>query len=207
LDLHSFAYLAIPPAPDTAPELISTYSTFWTSHYLGQNYERIDPVIRRAASATEPFAWGHDVKTKILTPRQTEFFDEARQFGIAHGFTVPIHGSDGRFAAVTFATDQRRPRFRKSVEQNATALQLMAMYFHAHVQRSQSLGTVPCTLSCREHECLAWASKGKSAWEIGKILGISRRTAAFHLDNAKAKLGVHSITEAVAMFAAATAAL
>ena len=45
---------------------------------------------------------------------------------------------------------------------------------------------------------LEWAAQGKSAWEIGRILGITRRTAGFHLENAKAKLGVHSICQAVA---------
>ena len=52
-------------------------------------------------------------------------------------------------------------------------------------------------LSPRELECLAWAARGKSAWDIGQILGITRRTAAFHLDNAKAKLGVRTICQAV----------
>ena len=45
-------------------------------------------------------------------------------------------------------------------------------------------------LSPRELECLEWAARGKSAWEIGRLLNISRRTAAFHLDNAKMKFGV-----------------
>ena len=54
------------------------------------------------------------------------------------------------------------------------------------------------SLSPREYECLEWAAQGKSAWEIGRILGISRHTAAFHLENAKAKLGVRSICQAVA---------
>lgn len=58
-------------------------------------------------------------------------------------------------------------------------------------------------LSPREREALEWAAKGKSAWEIGLILNISRRTAAFHLENAKAKLGVRTICQAVARFAAA----
>jgi LuxR family transcriptional regulator, activator of conjugal transfer of Ti plasmids len=58
-------------------------------------------------------------------------------------------------------------------------------------------------LSPREYECLEWAAKGKSAWDIGCILNISRRTAAFHLDNAKSKLGVRTISQAVALLAAA----
>ena len=57
-------------------------------------------------------------------------------------------------------------------------------------------------MSPREFECLEWAARGKSAWDIGAILGISRRTAAFHLDNARLKLGVKTISQAVAKLAA-----
>jgi DNA-binding CsgD family transcriptional regulator len=53
-------------------------------------------------------------------------------------------------------------------------------------------------LSPRERECIGWAAEGKSCWEIGQILNISRRTVAFHLDNAKGKLGVRTNIQAVA---------
>jgi LuxR family transcriptional activator of conjugal transfer of Ti plasmids len=81
---------------------------------------------------------------------------------------------------------------------------LIALYFHAYARRKlDSKGNIDgVSLSAREIECLEWAAQGKSAWEIGSILGISRRTAAFHLDNAKAKLGVRSICQAVARLAA-----
>jgi DNA-binding CsgD family transcriptional regulator len=58
-------------------------------------------------------------------------------------------------------------------------------------------------LSPRELECLQWAAQGKSAWAIGQILKVSRRTAAFHLDNARAKLGVQNLRQAVALLVAA----
>jgi DNA-binding CsgD family transcriptional regulator len=44
------------------------------------------------------------------------------------------------------------------------------------------------SLSKRERECLAWVSFGKTAWETAQILGVSRRTVEFHLDNAVRKL-------------------
>jgi DNA-binding CsgD family transcriptional regulator len=79
-------------------------------------------------------------------------------------------------------------------------LQLMAMYFHAHARRTlggaRTIDGV--SLSPREYECLEWAAQGKSAWAIGRILGISRHTAATHIENAKAKLGVRTIVQAVA---------
>jgi len=57
-------------------------------------------------------------------------------------------------------------------------------------------------LSPRELECLEWAARGKTAWEIGRILGISRYTAASYLNNAKEKLGVRTIVQAVMRIAA-----
>lgn len=48
---------------------------------------------------------------------------------------------------------------------------------------------------------------GKATWEIGRILNITRRTAAFHLDNAKMKFGVRTICQAVARLAAAKSAI
>ena len=58
------------------------------------------------------------------------------------------------------------------------------------------------SLSPREFECLKWAARGKSAWEIGQILGISRHTVATHLQNSKSKLGVRTIVQAVARLTA-----
>jgi DNA-binding response OmpR family regulator len=49
----------------------------------------------------------------------------------------------------------------------------------------------------RERETLTWAARGKTFAEIGEILGVSRRTVEFHLDNARRKLGVPTRTQAL----------
>jgi len=38
-------------------------------------------------------------------------------------------------------------------------------------------------LTPRQREVLLWASRGKSSWCIGKILGISENTVLFHMKN------------------------
>lgn len=43
---------------------------------------------------------------------------------------------------------------------------------------------------------------GGAAWDISQILGLSKLTVTFHLENAKAKLGVRTINQAVARMAA-----
>jgi len=49
----------------------------------------------------------------------------------------------------------------------------------------------------REIETLTWAARGKTFWEIGEILGLSKRTVEFHLENARRKLGVATRTQAL----------
>jgi DNA-binding NarL/FixJ family response regulator len=47
-----------------------------------------------------------------------------------------------------------------------------------------------CDLNEREIETLTWSARGKTSDEIASILGISKRTVDFHIDNARLKLGV-----------------
>jgi DNA-binding response OmpR family regulator len=49
----------------------------------------------------------------------------------------------------------------------------------------------------REVETLTWAARGKTFWEIGEILGLSKRTVEFHLESARRKLGVATRTQAL----------
>ena len=52
-------------------------------------------------------------------------------------------------------------------------------------------------LNEREVETLTWAARGKTSAEIAQILGLTKRTIDFHIDNARSKLGAATRTEAV----------
>ncbi|WP_245318538.1 LuxR family transcriptional regulator [Bradyrhizobium sp. DOA1] len=205
LDLSCFAYLAVPRRAGKKALVISTYPNNWVAHYVRSHYERLDPIINRSLESTDPFQWGLDVPSRPISPAQRKFFDEASEFGIRLGFTVPIHDEDGAVAALTFAADQRRPQFEKCIDQNALVLQLMARCFHWHVRRKllHELTIDGIRLSPREVECLDWAAKGKSVWETGRILGISHNTVAYYLRSARDKLGVPKVVQAVMRVAAA----
>lgn len=203
LDLSCFAYFSIRSDVGVA-QLISTYPSEWTDHYQKHRYGHVDPVIARAAAGPEPFQWGAALHTEPLPAAQQKMFEEAAAFGISYGFTVPIHDRYGAIAAVTFASDERRaPAFFSKIERYREILQLFAMYFHAHVRQKFAVRKLAnLSLSPRELECLIWAARGKSAWDIGRILGISKHTATTHLENAKTKLGVRTTVQAVAKIAA-----
>src|SRR5713101_217114 len=153
---------------------------------------------------SEPFEWGLGLEPRILSEKHRELFEEAAKFGINYGFTIPIHDSFGPVAAVTFATDVRNAQFQRFIKKHARVLQLMAMYFHAQARLTidRKRDADLASLSPREAECLEWSAEGKSAWEIGCILGISRHTVTTYLENAKAKLGVRTIVQAVARLTA-----
>ncbi len=52
-------------------------------------------------------------------------------------------------------------------------------------------------LNDREVEALTWSARGKTSAEIATILGLTKRTVDFHIDNARVKLGASTRTEAV----------
>lgn len=67
------------------------------------------------------------------------------------------------------------------------------MHSHPDEPEKATMGS----LTPRQIECLAWAQEGKTAYEVGVILGISTRTVEAHLQHAYEALGVVSRIQAV----------
>ncbi len=65
----------------------------------------------------------------------------------------------------------------------------------AHVARTD-VWVRDVQLNDREVQALTWVARGKTSMEIAKILGLTKRTVDFHIDNARNKLGVSTRTEA-----------
>ncbi|NGO55264.1 LuxR family transcriptional regulator [Allomesorhizobium camelthorni] len=204
LDLLAFAYLSLPMESKGKPTLISNYPAPWTARYLDNRYQSVDPVIVRARCGGCPFRWGSDLKSVEPSGAQNRVFEEAAQFGICSGVTIPIIDRRGNVAAMTFAADGPDPAFFRVTERYEQGLRLIATCFHMFVRGKLSGDRMVdgVSLTPREYECLQWAARGKSDWEIGCIVGITRRTAAFHLGNTRRKLGVTTTKQAIARLAA-----
>lgn len=61
-----------------------------------------------------------------------------------------------------------------------------------NMENSQQL-----SLTERQRQVLFWASKGKTSWSIGRILGISENTVLFHMKNIHNLLNVSTRQEAI----------
>ncbi len=59
--------------------------------------------------------------------------------------------------------------------------------------------TIKKNLTARESEVLRWVANGKSAWQIGEILNITKRTVDEHVQMAVHKLGAANRTHAVSI--------
>jgi LuxR family quorum sensing-dependent transcriptional regulator len=80
------------------------------------------------------------------------------------------------------------------------ALHLIALYAFDRAHRL--VGPLPDQgprLTAREREVLVWTADGKSAWEIGELLGIAKRTVDEHAQSASRKLGAANRAQAVAI--------
>ena len=74
--------------------------------------------------------------------------------------------------------------------QNQVPDQLSFEFLHSHSGRG-------IAITPRQMECLTWAQEGKSATDIGAILGISARTVEGHLARVCEQLGVRTRIQAV----------
>lgn len=199
LGFRWFAYLRL---SEDLPTLMSSYPKSWTDRYFDLGYQQIDPVVRRARCESKLFSWGGSAPRAAGTREQRRFFDEAMTFGIKSGVTVPIKGGFGRMAAFTMANDESTASVERLVDDRRDVLQLVGLYFHAHVMAKVRTGVNrpggEGILTQRECQCLAWTARGKTVADIAILVGIAPRTVVFHLEKARQKLNASSIAQCVA---------
>jgi DNA-binding CsgD family transcriptional regulator len=200
LGLTKFAYMDFRRPTPHVPIYLTNYPSQWVSHYEGRRYQDIDPVVLAARNSLLPFFWDDGFFGRGASKEQRNLFIEASDFGIRCGFNVPIYHSEGR-AFVAFATDYKSKEMKRDIKAHKNILHLASIYFPVHARRKldDRAALKRPNLGAREIECLQWVTRGKTMWDIGEIMSISRRTVVFHLENAKRKLNAVSLPQAVAI--------
>lgn len=203
LDALGFRYFACcshvdPARPPRRAVVLHNYPAAWVRDFSEMELYDIDPVFMHASRVTLPFFWDSPAFLAGLTAPQLQILAEAAQFGIANGYTVPIHSpfSLGAFSASCSVVPDS-----KTIDSSAyAAVQLMSGYLYEAAYRDlnpKDAEPVHPELSRRERQCLELAAQGKSDWVVGKILGISERTVHNHIESAKRRLGVATRVQAI----------
>lgn len=192
-------FVGRPPAGRARPKVLSNYPDDWVAHYIDKDYGNIDVTFPTAADSIFPIRWDSMSSDKRNTKAQRDLFEDAKQFGMSNGITIPVHGPAGGFAALSIAGPLSRRELNSIWNEYHDELSLVAAYAHNQIliHMSDEDPFEPIRLTRRERECLTWAAQGKTAWESSQILGISDQTIIFHLNNCMRKLRVFSKHHAV----------
>lgn len=178
------------------PTLTSNVPDAWVLHYFSHGYEAFDPVLLQTPYEHRPIVWDDMLNRDNLSAKQRRVLAESRDAGMHNGASIPLHGPGGQTYVMSVASDQRSVNGADNLE----VIQLMATQFMLAYLRSVDPSESPIRgpqLTERERECLTWTSRGKSAWAIGKILGVSEHTVNFHLKQSIEKLGAGNRMQAV----------
>ncbi|WP_232631314.1 autoinducer binding domain-containing protein [Methylobacterium sp. Leaf118] len=166
----------------------------WRRLYFSKGYMYQDPIVQATLQNTTGFAWAEVEPPAPLDARARQVMGEAREFGLADGFTVPLATLEEERGGLTFAG----PRLEISPAQRGILTLLASCMVGQTLLIDGGGGERPMILTQRERESLQWAAEGKTDWEIGELMGISQHGADFHLRSARLKLGCVTRTQAVA---------
>jgi LuxR family quorum sensing-dependent transcriptional regulator len=167
----------------------------WIALYLQEQYAQVSPMLRHCRRTSFPFEWKSAPFDHEKEPRAAEMVRRATDFGLSEGLCVPIHGGNGCEGRVWMGSSHGN-----IMPRDKALLHLIAIYAFDHVRGlSYTRRTPKAALTVREREVLTWVALGKSAWEIGEILNIAKRTVDEHAQTAFRKLKAVNRTQAVAI--------
>ncbi|ULA64185.1 MAG: Transcriptional regulator (Modular protein) [Nitrospira sp.] len=172
-----------------------SYSNEWLYAYGKNEYAQVDPVLKTALSTLQTQVW-EQTYSGVSSPKQLEFVEEARAFGLIHGLTTGMIEPTRNYATFFSFSGGRSD----NTVRYKSLLEYLLPYIHnvlianTHTPLSNRVKG----LSPREAAVLVWMKQGKTNWEISRILGVSERTIRFHVESIFSKLDVSSRTQAVA---------
>ena len=181
------------------PEFISVDNTPQEFKDTINNLEngRRDPVMQHCKRQSVPIIWGQQTYVKSGLG---DMWEEQARFGLHNGICLALHMPEGRHFILGVDRDQPMPLEPTELTRMVADLQLFAVHAQDAALRiftPTSADPAAPSLTPRELETLRWTMEGKTAWEVGSVLGITERTAALHVNNATHKLGCVNKHQAV----------
>jgi DNA-binding CsgD family transcriptional regulator len=172
-----------------------SYSNDWLYTYGRNGYANVDPVLQSVLRTFKTQVWEQTYK-HVTSPKQLEFVEEARSYGLTHGITTGMLERRRGFASFfSFAggDSENTNRYKGLLEYLLPYLH-RTLLANTHTPQANRVKG----LSPREMLVLEWMKQGKTNWEISRIIGVSERTVRFHVESIFMKLDVGSRTQAVA---------
>jgi LuxR family quorum sensing-dependent transcriptional regulator len=185
-----------PPEPDADPIVVTEFAPEgFRDCYSRERMYLINPTIARARATFEPFRFSDALYSQAQSPSRERFMHFLRSYGMDEGLIVPV-GRPVHIPTCVWLAGKSPETHDEAIQ----VLQLISLFAASKVPAlSRPRDGDEPSLTAREREVLAWAAQGKSAWEIGQILKIAKRTVDEHTQIAGRKLGAANKTQAVAL--------
>lgn len=164
---------------------LHNYPPRWADYYHEQGFGIRDPVHRASHLSSCGFRWEKLPDMLSLDKGDHEMLAMARDHGIANGFTIPANVPGEAHGSITFANpvDYSLP-----IEMLPLAHWIGNVAFEAArrlwAAKSRDRILPRPNLTDRQRDCVLWIARGKTDWEISRILGISEETVATHIRQA-----------------------
>jgi LuxR family transcriptional regulator, quorum-sensing system regulator BjaR1 len=163
--------------------------------YIHERFYAVDHLVANARVACEPFRFSDVPFAPGETQRQRRFLQALEAFNMGQGIVVPIGRTANTPACAWLAG--KKPELHADAILATQMISLFAASKAQVLSRSGQPFEGSSTLTPREREVLQWIAAGKSAWEVGQILGIAKRTVDEHVHTASRKLNASNRTQAV----------
>lgn len=183
-----------PLKPPAGAVMMVRYPPAWLEHFSARDYALRDPVYEEASRQALPFQWRSPDFRRRLRPDQIRILQEAADYGLGDGFTVPLHcpGALPASCSLVIGPDGVDPLDVRNAH-------WFAVHAHEAARRllnPHALNRKP-RLSPRERQCLELVGVGKDDHTIAALVGIRPSTAHNTVQRAMKKYGVATRTQAV----------
>lgn len=202
-EITSFSYTAYQFEPTANKPLHYDYVTNdlteWHQHFIENGYEAIDRIGETVRNSYIPILWDLEASKASASGRCLTMFEEALDYGLGRGLSIPIHGPHGSFA-ILVCHEKQGQTCLLNIRDTQFSLQEIAICFSEVVRHCLCKAishNEKYDLSSREMQCLLLTSQGLTAAQIASKIHITERTVNFHLQNINRKFGTKSKHQSV----------
>lgn len=166
------------------------YPREWVEAFEEGRLYASDPIHRASHTTTVGFAWSKVATMIALNTKDRAVLTAARAAGIGDGFTIPAHIPGEVNGSCSFAMSDGEAMD----EGQLPLVQLVGSFAFEAARTIARAAAVPIApvphLTDRQVECVALVARGKTDWEIARILGVGAETVTQHLKDARDRYDV-----------------
>lgn len=184
INIRRFSVIVFNPLKELS--IISNMSPEWESEFSRGKFQTFSEIVSRVKLKITPLVWNSE---EVKTPGLKSL---TKKYNIQNGISFLIRIS-GDIIIFTLYFDEDDKRFMSLYQESKYKILFDVLeLFEVSYQNGDGV-----LLTVRESEVLDLLKIGKTYSEIAFILGISKRTVRFHVENILNKLDVTSVKYAI----------